>query len=63
LRGFTRIRLNPNETKNIKIEVPKKDFAWYNPESKSWEIEKIKYTLYMGASSKTDDLLSVQFQL
>jgi len=63
LRGFTRIRLNPNETKNIKIEVPKKNFAWYNPESKSWEIEKIKYTLYMGASSKTDDLLSVQFQL
>jgi len=63
LKGFTRINLKPNETKNIKIEVPKKDLSWYNPESKSWEIEQIEYTLYMGGSSRIDDLLSIQFHL
>jgi beta-glucosidase len=63
LKGFTRTSLNPNEAKKVKIEVPKKNLAWYNPESKSWEIEDIKYTLYMGSSSKTDDLLSDQFEL
>jgi len=63
LRGFTRINLKPNETKNIKIEVPKKNLSWYNPESKSWEIEQIKYTLYMGGSSRIDDLLSIQFHI
>ena len=63
LKGFTRVSLSPNETKNVKIEVPRKNLAWYNPESKSWEIEHIKYTLYMGGSSRIEDLLSVQFQL
>ncbi len=63
LKGFTRINLKPNETKNIKIEVPKKNLSWYNPESKSWEIEQIEYTLYMGGSSRIDDLLSIQFHL
>jgi len=63
LKGFTRIHLKPNETKSIKIEVPKKNLSWYNPESQSWEIEQIKYTLYMGGSSRVDDLLSLQFHL
>ncbi|MFX0138855.1 MAG: glycoside hydrolase family 3 C-terminal domain-containing protein, partial [Candidatus Hodarchaeota archaeon] len=63
LKGFSRISLEPNEIKKVKIEVLNKNLAWYNPESKSWEIEKIRYTLYMGGSSKTEDLLSIQFFL
>ncbi|MFW9818126.1 MAG: beta-glucosidase [Candidatus Thorarchaeota archaeon] len=63
LRGFKRIHLKPNEVKNVKIEVPLKNLAWYNPDSKSWEIEKIQYTLFIGASSLREDLLSIQFQL
>ncbi|MFX1568644.1 MAG: beta-glucosidase [Promethearchaeota archaeon] len=63
LKGFTRIPLQPNETKTVKIEVSKKNLAWYNPESKSWEIENIEYNLYMGGSSKGEDLLSIQFSL
>lgn len=61
LKGFSRVHLIPNETKTVKIEVPIKNLAWYNPESKSWEIEQMKYTLYMGASSRKEDLLSIQF--
>jgi len=63
LRGFSRISLMPSETKNVKIEITKKNLAWYNPESKSWEVEQIPYTLYMGSSSRTEDLLSTQFNI
>ncbi|UCC21397.1 MAG: glycoside hydrolase family 3 C-terminal domain-containing protein [Promethearchaeota archaeon] len=63
LKGFSRVSLKPNKKKNIKIEVPTKNLAWFNPKSKSWEVEKIKYTLFMGSSSKNEDLLSIQFNI
>ncbi|MFX1572757.1 MAG: beta-glucosidase [Promethearchaeota archaeon] len=63
LKGFSRVHLEPNETETVKIEVPIKNLAWYNPESKSWEIEYINYTLYMGGSSRAKDLLTTQFTL
>ena len=63
LRGFSKVTLEPHEKKNVSIEVKKKDLAWYNPESKTWEIEKISYTIYMGSSSKREDLLSVNIDL
>ena len=58
LRGFKRVALNPNETKSVSIEVRKKDLAWYNPKNNAWEVENIAYTIYIGASSSTKDLLS-----
>ncbi len=63
LKGFSRVHLQPNEVKNVEIEVPIKNIAWYNPESKSWEIEKMIYNLYIGPSSREGDLLSTQFNL
>ncbi|TKJ23127.1 MAG: glycosyl hydrolase [Promethearchaeota archaeon Loki_b32] len=63
LKGFSRMNLEPNEIKPVKIEVPYKNLAWYNPKSKSWEIEQITYTLYVGSSSRKEDLLSTQFNL
>lgn len=58
LRGFKKVALNPTETKTVSIEVKKKDFAWYNPDKRAWEVESIDYTIYIGPSSKNDDLLS-----
>jgi len=63
LKGFSRVSLTPNEIKNVKIEVLLKDLSWYNPNSKSWEIEEIDYILYMGGSSRAEDLLSIQFNI
>ncbi len=63
LRGFLRTYLEPNESKTVAIEVPYKNLSWYNPESKSWEIEQITYTLFVGSSSKIEDLLSSKFTI
>ena len=63
LKGFSRVHLEPNESKTVAIEVLYKNLSWYNPESKSWEIEQIKYSLFVGPSSKMEDLLSYQFKI
>jgi beta-glucosidase len=60
LRGFDRIALRPNQTKTASIDIKKKDLAWYNPETKRWEVEKIDYTIYVGASSRNNDLLTTK---
>jgi len=63
LRGFKRVALNPNETKTVSIEVKKKDLAWYNPDNREWEVESIEYTIYVGSSSKNEDLITTQISL
>lgn len=63
LKNFKRVALKPNETKNVELEISKNDLAWYNPNSNSWEIEKVKYSIYVGSSSKYEDLLKVDIAL
>lgn len=63
LRGFKKVALEPKESKTVSIEVKKKDMAWYNPETKSWEIEDMKYSIYVGSSSSVNDLLKVDINL
>ena len=58
LRGFKKVALKPKETKTVSIDVKKKDFAWYNPDNKVWEVESIEYTIYIGSSSRNKDLLT-----
>ncbi len=61
LKGFERVTLNPNETKTIKITCPIDKIKWYNPETKSWELEKMEYQSYIGPSSDENDLIKTSF--
>jgi len=63
LRGFKKVALKSKETKTVSIDVRKNDFTWYNPDNKAWEVESIKYTIYVGSSSKNEDLLTTQISL
>ncbi len=63
LRGFKRVALKPTETKTVSFDVRKKDLAWYNPDNRVWEVESIEYTIYIGSSSKNEDLLTTQISL
>jgi beta-glucosidase len=60
LKGFRKVFLKPNQTQKVSIEIPKEDLGWYNPETKMWEIEDIKYKIYVGSSSKEEDLISTE---
>jgi hypothetical protein len=37
------------------------DLAWYDPEARSWEVERMTYGVMVGPSSDSDDLLEATF--
>ena len=63
LKGFTRITLNPNEEKEVTIRIDKDNLKWYNPETKDWEFENMEYSVHVGGSSKSEDLLTQNITL
>ena len=63
LKGFQRISLEPGETKTINISCPFEKLSWYNPETRSWELEKMEYQAYIGSSSDEADLIESNFEI
>lgn len=63
LRGFEKERLNPRQTKSIRIPVAAKDLAWYNPDDKAWEVENMQYSVFIGGSSRSEGLLQSDFTI
>ncbi len=52
LVGFEKIRLSPNESKNVGISISPKDLAFYDVPSGLWKIENGNYKLMVGSSSR-----------
>jgi len=64
LKGFGRLHLTPGETKTQSFVVKAEDLAYYSTETGSWEVEEIEYVVYVGASSRREDLyLSSMFEI
>jgi beta-glucosidase len=63
LKGFTKAILNPGEIKTINLNLKAKDLAYYNVDGKEWVVEKIDYIIYVGSSSRKEDLLTVSFKI
>jgi beta-glucosidase len=61
LRGFTKVALDPGETKTVALGLDAKDLAWYDPSAKRWVVEPMTYTVLVGPSSRNDDLLRGRF--
>ncbi len=47
LRGFKKIKLNPNESKRVKLNIPVKELAFVGIENK-WILESGEFTLSVG---------------
>ena len=60
LKAFSRISLQPGETKALTFEVPLSDLAVWNAE-KQWAIEPGAYTVWLGDSSQAE--LTAKFTL
>ena len=52
LKGFTKVHLEPGETRTVSIDVPVQDLAFYDVAASAWEVEPISYTVDVGPSSK-----------
>lgn len=57
LRGFTRVRLAPSESRRVTISCPVEELCWYNPVTEQMELEHMKYQIYIGANESDEALL------
>ena len=62
LIAFTRVSLQPGETKTVSIQLKKMDFSLINLEEKR-VVEPGEFELFVGHSSKNEDLLKLKFTL
>jgi beta-glucosidase len=60
LKGFKKVEIEPKETKNVSLAVNKNDLAYYNPKTNNWEVEKMKYCIFVGPSSIKKSLLNME---
>jgi len=56
LKAFTKLALDPGQTKTVSLEFPSRELAFFNPEKGEWQIENIEYTALVGPSSSPNDL-------
>ncbi|MFX0016271.1 MAG: glycoside hydrolase family 3 C-terminal domain-containing protein [Promethearchaeota archaeon] len=52
LKGFSKVELQPDETKTITFHLDSRSFAYYNVIYKSWVWENGEYEILIGASSR-----------
>lgn len=52
LKAFQKMELEPGQTKTVSLRLDRRDFSFWNPDTKGWFAEKGKFVIYVGASSR-----------
>jgi beta-glucosidase len=52
LKGFTRLELQPGESKTATITFPRSDLAYWDPATKKWTVTPGAYIVSLGGSSR-----------
>jgi len=52
LKSFTRVQLNPGESKYVEMTIDKDAFAYYSTAKKGWAVDPGKYEIMIGNSSR-----------
>ena len=52
LKGFTRVELQPGESKTVSISVTRDELAYWDVTAKNWAVTPGKYTVQVGGSSR-----------
>ena len=63
LRDFQKIRLEPGERQTVSLSLQAPDLAWFDPQSSRWQIEVMRYSIYVGSSARPGDLQRGQFSV
>ncbi len=63
LREFARVSLSPGELQTVYFHVPYSDFTYWNESNGAWVMERGVHRIYVGGSSKTEDLLVAEVVL
>lgn len=51
LKGFTRLSLNPGETKHATITLNRRSFAYWDTTTHGWKVDPGKFVIFVGDSS------------
>ncbi len=52
LKGFDRVTLKPGESKNVKINLNKNAFEFFDPQTEKWTLEPGEFEIMIGSSSR-----------
>lgn len=52
LKAFSRVHLEPGESRTVTLEIPVADLAYYDKASSSWRVDETEYEVLVGASSR-----------
>lgn len=52
LRRFVKVALNPGESRQIKLSLNRRCFAWYNDNDAKWQVDNGDYCIKVGSSSR-----------
>ena len=63
LKGFSKVYLTPGETKRVRFALAARQLAYYDELHTNWIVEPTLYTVYVGPSSRTQDLLRAEFRI
>jgi beta-glucosidase len=63
LKGFSKVYLTPGETKRVRFALAARQLAYYDELHSNWIVEPTQYTVYVGPSSRTQDLLRAEFRI
>ena len=56
LKGFSKVFLQPGETKNVSFEIGKDDLSYFDAGNHKWTVEPGEFKVHIGAAS--DDIRS-----
>jgi beta-glucosidase len=62
LKAFQRLALQPGETRSVRLELPVKELAYYDPQL-GWTVEPARYTLIVGQHSLDEAALRAEFSV
>ncbi|MBN1998020.1 glycoside hydrolase family 3 C-terminal domain-containing protein [candidate division KSB1 bacterium] len=63
LKGFTRVALQPGETRTIQLRVPISRLAYYNETMADFVVEPLEYELFVGTHSLDQHALKERFMV
>ncbi|MGW6749680.1 glycoside hydrolase family 3 C-terminal domain-containing protein [Streptomyces sp. NPDC055006] len=52
LKGFTVVHLEPGETRDVTVHIPRADLAHFDTAAEAWTVEGLDYRVDVGASSR-----------
>jgi beta-glucosidase len=63
LKGFSKVHLEPGQTRQMDFSLAARQLAYYDEQQANWIVEPLTYAVYIGPSSRTEDLLSAKVRI